>query len=133
MQLNMDIRFIPEWDFDTGISAEIVLILAHRIKESFSEKFYGNSIELMGIVLICRRHAFSQRKQYKKDLRRLTYDIILDYFLIKNVAIEEKIAIIKRQVIEVSEQTFSRYRFEDFNKDRFLTDLKDIVNGFVWE
>ena len=49
-----------------------------------------------------------------------------------NVATEEKKAIIRRQMIEVTEQTFSKYKFDDFDKARFFTDFKEIVNSVVW-
>jgi len=45
---------------------------------------------------------------------------------------EEKKEIIKRQIIEITEQTFSTYKFDDFNKSAFLSDLKEIVHAVEW-
>jgi hypothetical protein len=62
----------------------------------------------------------------------LDYDILLDYFLIKNVPKEEKRKIIRRQFIEITEQVLSKYRFQDFDKVAFFKDLKTVVSTIEW-
>ncbi len=45
---------------------------------------------------------------------------------------EEKKRIIRRQIVEITEQTFSKYKFDDFNRAAFLADLKEMVNAIEW-
>jgi len=44
----------------------------------------------------------------------------------------QKKMIIRKQIVEITEQTFSKYKFDDFNKIAFLSDLKKIVNAIEW-
>lgn len=62
----------------------------------------------------------------------MEYDIILDYFLIKNSDIEEKKSIIRKRVIQITEQTFEKYKFQDFDKAAFLKDFANAVNSVDW-
>jgi hypothetical protein len=41
--------------------------------------------------------------------------------------------IIKRQIVEVTNQTFSKYKFKDFDKIAFTKDMDEIVNSIVWQ
>lgn len=128
----MDFRMTIEWDYETGISDTKMLLLLDSIEAILKNKSYGKSISSIWIVLICRPYDFKQRKRFKKNAGRFEYDILLDYFLIKNVDMEEKKKIIRKQIVEITEQTFSKYKFDDFDKPAFLTDFKKIVNSIEW-
>ena len=121
-----------EWDYQCGISPNKVLDLLDGVQSNFKEKNYGNSISVISVVMTAMGYDLKQRKRFKKDAGRFEYDIILDYFLIKNVVMEEKKKLIRRQIIEITEQTFSKYKFEGFDKVTFLSDLKTIVNAVEW-
>lgn len=69
----------------------------------------------MCVVLTCRDIEFKQRKRFKKSLCRFEYDILLDYSLIKVAEMEDKKNIVRKQIVEITEQTFSNYKFEDFD------------------
>jgi hypothetical protein len=128
----MDFRMALAWDEQCGILVSKMHPLVDGIVHALREKEYGTSMEQMWTVLTCRARDFKQRKQFKKDAKRFEYEILLDYFLIKNVDIDQKKSIIRRQIIEITEQTFSKYKFEDFNKAAFLSDVKTIVNSIDW-
>lgn len=129
----MDFRITIEWDYESGISDTTVLPFLDGIELALKTKNYGVSLNSIWIVLVSRPYDFKQRKRFKKGEARLEYDIILDYFLIKNVGMEEKKNIIRRQIIEITEQTFSKYKFDNFNKAAFLNDLTEIVNSLAWQ
>ncbi len=82
--------------------------------------------------MTCMARDFKQRKQFKKDIQKFSYDILLDYFLIKHVEMEQKKEIIRREMIEIAEKTFSKYKFDDFDKTIFLSDFKQIVKSVKW-
>ena len=128
----MDLRIALEWDEGTGISLSKMYPLREGVEESFKNKSYGKSTSTMWIVLICRPYNFKQRKRFKKDVGRFEYDILLDYFLIKNADLGEKKNIIRKQIVEITELTFSKYKLDDFDKSAFLNDLKEIVNSITW-
>ena len=121
-----------EWDPLCGISDTKVFPLLDGLKDGFKTKEYGTSIAVISVVLTCMAKDLKQRKRFKKVEGRFEYDILLDYFLIKNVDVEQKKAIIRKQIIEISKQTFSTYKFEDFDKNAFLTDIKEITHSIDW-
>ena len=128
----MDFRMALAWDEQCGILLSKMYPLVDGIKSALQEKEYGISITQIWTVLTCRPKDFKQRKQFKKDIGRFEYEFLLDYFLIKSVEVEQKKAIIRRQIIEITEQTFSKYKFADFDKAAFLSDMKEIVNSVAW-
>jgi hypothetical protein len=128
----MTFRIALEWDEQCGILLSKTYPLREGIEDAFKKRSYGKSINYISIVMTCMAKDFKQRKRFKKDTGRFEYDILLDYFLIKNVEMEEKKKIIRNQIIEISEQTFSKYRFQDFDKASFLSDLKEIVQSVQW-
>jgi hypothetical protein len=129
---NMDVNIYIEWSYELGFDAFNVLDFTERIDKSFVDKYYGSSVGSIGAILICRPQDFKQRMRFLKGERRLTYDILLDFESVKNAPIDEKKEIIKRRIVEISEQTFSKYKFDDFDKEAFLRDLKKIVESIKW-
>lgn len=128
----MNFRIALEWDEECGLSLSKMYPFREGVEEKMSNKDYGKGIQYVSIVLVCRPHDFKQRKRFKKDVRRLEYDILIDYFQIKHVLLDDKKNIIRRQVYEITEQVFAKYKFEDFDKDAFLSDLKAIVKLVEW-
>jgi len=128
----MKVEIFVEWSYELGIDAFKVLAFTDSIGEEFEKRVYGNGISTIGIVLICRPQDFRQRKRFLKNVGRFEYDILLDFESIKNAEIEEKKRIIKGQIVEVSEQTFSKYKFEDFDKRAFIGDLKEVTDDIEW-
>src|SRR5712664_1628495 len=105
----MDFRMTIEWDEQCGLLASKMFPLLDGLKEGFREKKYGTSISLISVVMTCMGKDIKQRKRFKKGAGLFEYDILLDYYLIKNVETEQKKAIIRRQIIEITDQTFSKY------------------------
>jgi hypothetical protein len=128
----MNVRIVLEWDEQCGILLSKTYPLIDGVENALVPKNYGASISRIGIVMTCMAKNFKQRKRYKKDTKEFTYDILLDYYLIKNVEIEQKKGIIRKQMADITEQTFSTYKFADFDKAAFLLDFKEIVNAVVW-
>lgn len=128
----MNLRITLEWDEQCGITANRIYSLRDGIEKAFSLKNYGGSISRIGVVMTCMNKDLNQRKRYKKDTKEFIYDILLDYFLIKNKERTQKEEIIQEQIIEITEQTFSKYKFDDFDKAAFLTDLRKAVANIEW-
>lgn len=130
----MEFRVALEWSGTSGLSLKELYPIQHGFELAFKKRNYGRGISRIGVVISClESEVGSQRKKFQKATQIFTYDIILDYLLI--VATEskdEKKRIIKRQVVEVSEQTFSKYKFEGFDKEAFLHDLKETINSIEW-
>ena len=107
----MDFKIFLEWDELCGILMSKVYPFREGIEEELKNKAYGADISKISVVMTCMARDFKQRKQFKKGIKKFSYDILLDYYLIKNVTIEQKKHIIRKQMIEITEQTFSKYKF----------------------
>lgn len=128
----MNFRLLLEWDEQCGILLSKMYPLIDGAENALKQKSYGTSIVSIGAIMICRARDFKQRKRFKKDAKDFAYDILLDYYLVKNVELDKKKGIIRRQMMEVTEQTFSKYKFADFDKAAFLSDFKEIVMAVAW-
>lgn len=120
------------WDEQCGITLSKMYPLVDAVKSGMVERGYGGSVEHIWTVLTCRARDFKQKKQFKKREKRVEYEILLDFYLIKNVAMEEKKSSIRQQMISITEETFGKYKFDDFDKPAFLSDFKEIVSAVVW-
>ncbi|MFT3750118.1 MAG: hypothetical protein QM768_17505 [Agriterribacter sp.] len=128
----MVIKIFLEWNEYIGIRLNEASVLVESIELFFKDKNYGVSIEQIMIVMTALDRDWKQRKKYKKDKRRFDYDILLDFFGILDAEGDEKKRIVCNQMIEITEATFSKYKFEDFDKVRFLTDFKNVVSQAKW-
>ena len=86
----MKYKIFLEWDNDCGIFYTELYPLEECLENAFKDKQYGKSIKEIGVVLSCRRHDFKQRKRFKKAVGRFEYDILLDFFLIRNVKVNKR-------------------------------------------
>ena len=128
----MVIRIFLEWNDYTGIKLNETYSFREFIEQYFEDKNYGSSIEKILIVMTALDRDWKQRKRFKKEEKCFQYDILLDFFRIVDAEGDEKKRIICDQMIEITEATFSKYKFEDFDKARFLTDFKNAVNQVKW-
>jgi hypothetical protein len=128
----MNFRLLLEWDEQCGILLSKIYPLIDGVEGAFKNKVYGQSINIISTVMTCMAKDLKQRKRFKKDIGRFEYDILLDYYMIRNVPMDQKKGIIRKQMVEITEQTFSTYKFADFNKTAFLSDYKEIINAVVW-
>jgi hypothetical protein len=128
----MDIRIFLEWDGECGLSLDKIYPLREGVEKALEQKFYGNSIKEIRVILISRAFELKRRKCFKKSKAIFDYDIQLDYFLIKNVELEEKKKLITYQMIKITEDTLKDYKFEDFDKVTFFNDFRQIVNSVQW-
>jgi len=128
----MDFRITVEWDPQCGILTSKIFPILDGLKEGFKSKTYGMSISRMSVVMTCMGKDFKQRKRFRKPEGLLEYDILLDYFLIKNVDMEQKKNLIRQQMVNITEETLGKYKFDAFDKATFLSDFKEILYSVVW-
>jgi hypothetical protein len=129
---DMDFWMTIEWDEQCGLLISKVFAILDGLKAGFKQKNYGESISQINVVMTCMGRDLKQRKRFKKSEGVFEYDILLDYYLIKSVELDEKKAIVRKQIIEITAKTFSTYKFEDFDKAAFLADMNGIVNAIEW-
>jgi hypothetical protein len=128
----MDFRIFLEWSDECGLPMEKMYPLQEEIEKVLLKNQYGSSINKIRAIVIARPHNFKQRKRFRKDAGIFDYDVILDFYLIKNVEPEEKKRLIRYLMIKTTEETFKKYKFEDFDTTAFLSDFKNTVERVKW-
>lgn len=128
----MKISINYEWNEYTGVRMKELYVLRESIEAFFEDKNYGSSIGEVGIIVTALDRDWKQRKRYKKGERLFTFDILLDFFKIVNAELDSKKTIICNQILGITQATLSKYKFNDFDKDLFLTDFKDAVTQIKW-
>ena len=128
----MNLRITLEWSLDTGLTIDSLYVLRDAIEQKMQLKDYGQSLSNISTILICRPFDFKQRLRFKKDLKRMDYDILVDFTLMKNASIEEKKVIVQKEIIGTTERVLSKYNFDDFDTSSFLMDLRDVIMATKW-
>ena len=128
----MEIRFNIEWSYGLGIGVFDVLSFTDKIEANFSKREYGGPLKRVGILLICRPTELTQRKRFAKETGNLTYDIIFDFDILKNKDIQATKGIIKEQIVKITENIVTKYRFREFDMGAFFTDLRADINSIEW-
>lgn len=128
----MDSFLTLEWDERCGIKSAQAVILLDGIEDFLKDKNYGTSIRHLTLIIICRAHDFKQRKRYRKALSSIYFDVLLDYYLMKNVEPDERKKLMQYQIVKITEETIGKYKFDDFDKQRFLSDFRVAVETTKW-
>jgi len=128
----MDLRIFMEWNDQCGLTLNKMYPFREGIEATFKEKLYGNSITEITIVLICRPEDLKQRKRFKKAKGVFAYDLIVDFYQVKNVEFEEKKKLMRYQMVKVTKETFKNYKFDDFDIKAFLLDFNNAVDSVKW-
>lgn len=129
--MSMDVKIALEWDETCGLSLKDMYPFREIIEKFYSSKSYGLAIDHIWIVLACRPKDLKPRKRFVKEAKRLEYDILLDFFLIRESAPDQKRGIVRAKFLEFTTEAFRKYQF-DFNTSTFLSDLESILHTMEW-
>jgi hypothetical protein len=104
--------------------------LSKLLKDFFSEKSYGESVERIVIGIICVHPMFDEffqtRKKYNKNTGLLEYDIKLDFQSCLNKRTEEVIKMVMKRIID-SLAVFKELKITGFDVARFKKDLESRI------
>jgi hypothetical protein len=129
----MKMSIALEWDEQVGLALSKMYPIQEGLESYFLTKEYGSSVSDISVIMTCKERTYEPEAKYRKPKLKFYYDIIFDFFLIRDtVAIDQKIEIIKNQIKQISTEAFSRQKFTDFDKSAFLQDLSDAVNSIEW-
>jgi len=114
-------------------------------EKHFRPKDYGAALQGIGIVLMCRNPAlnFKQRIRFSKKheargrevFNRLYMDIMLDLEEMKSASPESRRRIILQRILDEVPVVLNRYKFQGFDKARFLQDMNEWFRyeNFTWK
>lgn len=96
----------------------------------FLEQNYGTSLDGLTVVLMCQdpNLNLNQRIRLSKREKKIYIDIMLDlpYFL--EITQKEREEIVVGKLISEIPPIIKKYKLEDFNLQKFETDLKNLMS-----
>jgi len=99
----------------------------------FEKKDYGKSINGIGVVLMCRDPYlnFKQRIRFEKKSSWLSLDIMLDFDQFKNLDQNQRNKIAAEKFISEIPAIIAKYKFKDFDLERFSADLSKFMKKLI--
>ena len=120
-------RFLLTYDANWEAKIDVVLTRLGEtgFKTMFEKKNYGASVEVIGIVLMCRNPSlnFKQRIRYVKAEKELYLDIMLDFYQFEKIEQTERNKIVAEKLIKEVPIIIAKYKFKDFDLPKFEADL----------
>lgn len=124
----MELKIALEWDETIGVLASDMYPIREGLELLLQSKPYGEGVSVIWIVLIARERELKLRKRFVKKVRRLEFDVILDFQGIYNLGSKEaKILAIKQGLARGIESVVSRYKKLDFKGNDLIKD----TNAFL--
>lgn len=124
--MNFFITYDVAWE--TKIDQVLYTLQEARYDKFFLGRNYGESLIGVNIVLMCRNPLlnFKRRIRYSKKEKEIYIDIMLDYGKLINIGLDEKVRIVKSEIIQDIPRIVARYKFTDFDILKFEIDLKAV-------
>jgi len=126
----MKLNILCDADWESKVSDVIKYLNKLQYKQFFEKKNYGSSIEKILIDLMCQdpKLNLKQRIRFIKKEKILSLDIMLDLDEFKLLSQIERNAVVSNKIIKEVPLIIEKYKFDDFNLQKFETDLKGLLN-----
>lgn len=102
-----------------------------KIEDNFIYRNYGNNEIELFFVVNCLKFQVKNRVRFSKIDKRLYWDVILNYEIIKKASMEEKKEILAKSIIE-SFDVLDKYKKLNLNKDKIKEDAKKYFVELGW-
>ena len=124
--LLMNVFITGDSNVESGV-VRVVVDLSGPTADYFAPRNYGASVAGIAIVLMCRdpELKFKQRRRFSKKDKTLYLDIMLDIVEMESLEHSERVDVASRAIITEVPAALERYRFEDFETDRFVSELTE--------
>lgn len=128
----MILKFSGDFDWESRVGKIVTDLNSER--GYFEEKEYGESIKKVFIVLMCSNPDFNfkQRTRFSKDEHTLYADIMLDLKQFKIISHTDRERIIAEKLLSEIPAIVLKYKFKNFDLERFKIDLKGWFEKLKW-
>ena len=100
----------------------------------FFSKGYGEPIDEIFMVLFCHKSTLIHKKRVRfvKKEKVLYHDIIINYEKYMPMTWAERKEYVAKEILSELEKTIKKYRFKDFDLERFIGDLGIWLKKLGW-
>ena len=133
MKIVLGSSFSREFEIIEQIT--IINEIESNLNDYFSNQNYGDNIEQVYIGIICVSKDFEQffplsdKIKINRKPPEIEYGVKLDFNYYKALSYDDKKAHIYSEILKRSEIMLVTRRVNDFDRERFLTDLRGCVLG----
>ena len=129
----MRFNILCDADWDSKVDKVLDDFSDFGYRKIFEENNYGNSLTGITVIFICRdtKYNFKQRIRKSKKEKKIYLDIMLDLDQFMQIEQREKERIIAKKLISEVIPIIAKYKFNDFNIEKFETDIKKSFSKFL--
>lgn len=130
----MRFRLLSDAHWEARVDAATDALDDRGLVEHFERRDYGKGLQGLTVILMCQDPELSlkRRVRHSKKESKLYMDIMLDLpWMISAKPEERKKEIVTRLYDEVPE-VLSRYQIPDFDKERFVRELRSWLDALGW-
>jgi hypothetical protein len=122
----MKFRILCNTDWEAKLDKVLSNLSALGFKSFFEKKQYGNALDGVVVVLMCRDSAYQlkQRIRFYKAEKTLYMDIMLNLDEIKTLEQPERNRLVAQRLITEISPVIAKYKFKEFDSPKFEKDLQ---------
>lgn len=130
----MECKIVAEFDHDFGLGDVLHWLSRAEQWESFA-KDYGEGLGELVVDVICSKHldGLKPRILHAKKEKCLYMDIMLLYAEFTSVTAERRKEIVLERLLEDVIRIVRKYKFTDFDTERFLSDFNEYYSDQLAE
>lgn len=130
----MRFNILSDTDWDSKVDKVLDTLTDFEYRRYFEEKNYGDSLEGITIVFMCRNpeYNFKQRIRYSKKEKKIYLDIMLDLNQFRQIEQGERERIVAQRLVAEIPPIIAKYKFPDFDLTKFETDIRKLLKKIKW-
>lgn len=123
MRLNM----LADSDWESGLDQVLGEISDLGYRVYFGERDYGAGMVGVTVVFMCQDSALNlkRRVRFAKAEKKLYMDIMLDLPEMKALDRESRKRLVVDRLLSEMPNTIAKYKIDDFDSERFVSDLRE--------
>lgn len=123
----MQVFFSGETEASSGVGMVIGEFNEQR-REYFGSRNYGEDMKEVAVFFICRTPKLKQRIRFSKKAKILYTDIMLELAEYEKYEPAMRMKAAAAQLLAELPRIIGKYKFKDFDLDRFMTDLRTFLS-----
>ena len=130
----MECNIFGDCDHYSGLP-DVLHWLSRPEQEEVFAKDYGDGLGSIAVVLVCSQlmDGFKPRIRHAKKAKRLSMDIILNFNQFVGLTAGTRKKHVVEALLEDVPRIVTKYNFDNFNTELFVSDFKEYYSGLSAE
>lgn len=130
----MKINLLCDINWESRVDKVLYALSDFKYRQFFEKKNYGSSLEEVIVVFMCRDTElnFKRRIRFSKKEKKLYMDIMLDLSQFSTIDQTDREKIIAQRLVSDIPLIISKYKFKDFDIQKFERDLREWLIKINW-